>query len=93
MLETVIANGKSRKTKVIFQPSRLIDVDLSSDFSMGTGYFMVKVNGTEPVELTVVYADEQEDNQITTSFQPGWNPDLIRLIKADALITNIQVGI
>jgi len=36
MQESVIMNGKSSKTKVVFQPSRLINVAANSDFSLGT---------------------------------------------------------
>lgn len=90
MIEAVIANGKSLKTKVVFQPSRCLNIDMSADVTLGTQYFLVKVNGTEPVTLTVVYADDELE--IETSFQPGWNPDVIKKIKADVLITNVQIG-
>lgn len=91
MNEIIVANGKSKKTKVVFQPSRCINVDLSQDFSFGKGtYFLVKINGTVPVTLTVIYADD--NIEVETSFQPGWNPDVLKEIKADALITNVQVG-
>jgi hypothetical protein len=36
MNEAVITNGKSLKTKVVFQPSRLMNVPANTDFSLGT---------------------------------------------------------
>lgn len=36
MGNTVITNGKSSKTKVVFQPSRLMNVPANADFSLGT---------------------------------------------------------
>ena len=89
MQESVITNGKSSKTKVVFQPSRLMNVAANADFSLGTQYFFVKIHGTEPVTQTVVYADDGVE--IETSFQPGWNPDAIRFIKSNQA-TNIQIG-
>ena len=89
MQESVIANGKSRKTKVVFQPSRLIDVAANVDFSLGTAYFFVKIKGTDPITQTVIYADDGVE--ISTTFSPGWNPDAIRFIKSNQS-TNIQIG-
>jgi hypothetical protein len=42
------------------------------------------------VELDVVYADDEIT--VTTLFYPGWNPDLIKKIFANAA-TNIQVSL
>lgn len=89
MNEIIVANGKSKKTKVVFQPSRLINVPANADFSLGTQYFFIKINGTDPVTQTVIYADDSLE--IETSFQPGWNPDAIRFIKSNQA-TNIQIG-
>ncbi len=89
MNESVITNGKSLKTKVVFQPSRLLDVAPNVDFNIGTGYFFVKIKGTDVVTMTVIYADDGVE--IETDFQPGWNPDAIRHISANTS-TNIQVG-
>ena len=89
MGNTVITNGKSSKTKVVFQPSRLMNVPANADFSLGTQYFFIKINGTDPVIQTVIYADD--GLEIETSFQPGWNPDAIRFIKSNQA-TNIQIG-
>lgn len=89
MSNTVITNGKSAKTKVVFQPSRLMNVPANADFSLGTQYFFIKINGTDPVTQTVIYSDD--GLEIETSFQPGWNPDAIRFIKSNQA-TNIQIG-
>lgn len=89
MQESVISNGKSSKTKVVFQPSRLMSVPANADFTLGTAYFFIKILGTNPITQTVIYADD--GIEIATSFQPGWNPDAIRFIKSNQS-NNIQVG-
>lgn len=90
MQDVMIRNGKSWKTLVVFQPSRLITPDLTADFTLGeSAYFLVKVNGDTPVSLDVVYAEDEV--VVTTFFFPGWNSDVIKKIKASSA-TNIQIG-
>lgn len=54
----------------------------TADFTLGGSAFLVKNDGTEAVSLSVKYV--HNDDFITTSFSPGWNPDVIVAIELNA---------
>ena len=53
--------------------------------------FLVKNDATDPVTLAIVPA--LSDTVVTTVFQPGWNPELIRKIKTTATTLNLKWGV
>lgn len=59
-------------------------------FSMRTG-FLIKNDSDEPIELEVNLLGMDPAVYITTSFSPGWNPELIREVKSGD-VSNIKYG-
>lgn len=53
--------------------------------------FLIKNDSDEPVELEVNLLGMDEGVYITTSFSPGWNPEIVREIKSGT-VTDIKVG-
>lgn len=54
--------------------------------------FQVKNDGFAPVTLQVKLAAMSDDDDfITTVFQIGWNPEIVREIKADVSINNVSL--
>lgn len=54
--------------------------NLENDFSIGR-FFNIKNDGDEPVILEVNLADMKKDEFVETKFEPGWNPEIVRIIK------------
>ena len=53
--------------------------------------FNIKTDGDEAVELTVVLDKMADGTSVTTKFEPGWNPEIVReIIGGD--VTNIKWG-
>ena len=94
MQETEIRNGRNSNSNVVFQPSRLVQVTASTGtFTMGERGFLIKIDSTDPVTLTVQYLLGKR--WITTTFFPGWNPDLIYAIDTQQQIavgSDIKAG-
>lgn len=67
------------------------NVDMSKGFSSDVPV-NVKINGTEPVKLTVHMYDEAPGIYVETTFFPGWNPEIIDEIQANAAVSNVQIG-
>ena len=61
-------------------------MDLSSvDFSLAGGQkFQVKNEGTDAVTLDVIPASAVANTSISTKFDPGWNPAIVRQVKQNA---------
>ncbi len=72
--------------------ARLHNVDMSVGYKDNLPV-NVKNNGTEAVTLSVHMRQSPEGEYIETTFYPGWNPEIIDEIQANAEITNIQVGL
>jgi hypothetical protein len=53
--------------------------------------FNVKNDSDEPVELEVNLISMPEGEYVTTSFSPGWNPEIVREIKSGT-VTDIKYG-
>ena len=54
--------------------------------------FLIKNDSDEPVELEVRLVNMAENEYVTTSFAPGWNPEIVREIKSGT-ITDIKWGL
>lgn len=67
------------------------NVDMANGFTSDVPV-NVKNNGTEPVKLTVHMYDEAPGIYVETTFFPGWNPEIINEIQANATVSNIQIG-
>lgn len=67
------------------------NVDMAKGFTSDVPV-NVKNNGTEPVKLTVHMYDEAPGIYVETTFFPGWNPEIIDEIQANATVSNIQIG-
>lgn len=54
----------------------------NGDFSLLDGMcFNLKNDGTTPVELTVQLAEMEEGDFVTTRFDVGWNPEIIKVVR------------
>lgn len=69
----------------------LENVDMSKGFTSDVPV-NVKINGTEPVTLTVHMYDEAPGIYVETTFFPGWNPEIVDEIQANAALSNVQIG-
>jgi len=89
-----IKNARSTTLGVVFQPSRLTGVTWGEGiYNAGKSGFLVKVDSASPVTLLVQYVDDE--NWVSTTFFPGWNPDWIKSIDTDEDVpegTDIKVG-
>ena len=55
-------------------------------FSLPDGdCFNIKNEGSSAVELSVQLAGMKEGEFITTRFDPGWNPEIVRVVKQSPL--------
>lgn len=62
----------------------------TSEFALNGSAFLVKNDGAAAVSLSVKYA--HNDSFITTSFSPGWNPDVIVAIESNEEIMTLLWG-
>lgn len=62
----------------------------AAPFSIKTG-FLIKNDSEDPVELEVNLLGMTPGEYITTSFAPGWNPEIVREIHSGT-VTNIKYG-
>lgn len=65
----------------------------TTNFKLSDGNaFQIKNDGFAPVTLKVKLASMSEsDDFVSTSFAVGWNPEIVRGIKADASLTNVSL--
>ena len=73
------------------------NIGLIENVDMAVGYkgdspVNVKNNGTEAVTLSVHMYDESPGIYVETTFYPGWNPEIIDEVQANAEVSNIQIG-
>ena len=64
------------------------------DFSLADGQpFNIKNDGSTPVVLEVQLAGMPDGTTITTKFDCGWNPEIVKVIKATSLSSlNLKFG-
>ena len=56
------------------------------NFKLANGQgFVIKNEGTQAVELEVLPAGANDRNFVKTTFDVGWNPELVKEIKATSL--------
>lgn len=67
------------------------NVDMAAGYQ-GTYPVNVKNNGDEAVTLSVHMYDMPQGEYIETKFYPGWNPEIVDEIQANAEVSNIQIG-
>jgi hypothetical protein len=69
------------------------DLD-TKDFSLADGQpFNIKNDGIAPVELEVQLAGMPDGETVTTKFDCGWNPEIVKVIKATSLSSiNLKFG-
>jgi hypothetical protein len=65
----------------------------SDDFTIeNENIFLIKNEGDEPVSLDVVLSGDR-NTVINVLFYPGWNPELVRVIKqTSANVSNLKWG-
>lgn len=65
-----------------------------ADFSLANGAcFNIKNDGIQPVTLAVQLAGMDEGDFIETTFECGWNPEIVRKVKATSLSgINLKFG-
>ena len=68
------------------------DLD-TKDFSLSDGQpFNIKNDGIAPVELEVQLAGMPDGETVTTKFDCGWNPEIVKVIKTTSLSNNLKFG-
>ena len=72
----------------------VIDNLQNADFSLADGMcFNIKNDGIQPVKLSVQLAGMKDGDFIETQFDCGWNPEIVRKIKATSLSSiNLKYG-
>ena len=72
----------------------VIDNLQNADFSLADGMcFIIKNDGIQPVTLSVQLAGMKDGDFIETQFDCGWNPEIVRKIKATSLSSiNLKYG-
>ena len=66
----------------------------NADFQLADGQpFNIKNDGISPVELEVQLAGMPDGTTIKTKFDCGWNPEIVKVIKATSLSSiNLKFG-
>ncbi len=63
-----------------------VDGLTEGDFSLPDGQpFNVKNDGTQAVTLSVQLAGMDDGDFVETSFEVGWNPEIVRAVKQSSL--------
>ncbi|GBU07957.1 hypothetical protein AwDysgo_12880 [Bacteroidales bacterium] len=58
----------------------------SNDFSLTDGQcFNIKNDGLQPVILQIQLAGMQDDDFVETTFEVGWNPEIVKVVKQTSL--------
>ena len=71
--------------------ARLQNVDMTVGYKEDRSV-NVKNNGSEAVVLSVHMRRSPEGEFVETTFYPGWNPEIVDEIQANAEVSNIQIG-
>ena len=66
----------------------------NADFQLADGQpFNIKNDGIQPVTLSVQLAGMKDGDFIETQFDCGWNPEIVRKVKATSLSSiNLKYG-
>lgn len=66
----------------------------NADFQLADGQpFSIKNDGVQPVKLAVQLAGMKDGDFIETQFDCGWNPEIVRKVKATSLSSiNLKYG-
>ena len=66
----------------------------NADFRLADGQpFNIKNDGVQPVKLSVQLAGMKDGDFIETQFDCGWNPEIVRKVKATSLSSiNLKYG-
>ena len=72
----------------------VIDNLQNADFSLADGMcFNIKNDGIQPITLSVQLAGMKDGDFIETQFDCGWNPEIVRKVKATSLSSiNLKYG-
>lgn len=75
------------------QISKMGTIDISTQDFVSPGFGVcIKNDGDEPVELQVNLWDMPDDEFITTYFDVGWNPEIVRTIKQGTGVYDLKWG-
>lgn len=72
------------------QISAMGPIDISTDnFKLANGVYMFNIkNDSEiPVVLSVQLAGMPEGEFVSTTFYPGWNPEIVKAVQQDGTVT------
>ena len=72
------------------QISIMGSIDISdSDFIIDSGHydFNIKNDSEIPVVLNVRLAGMPEGEYVSTTFYPGWNPEIVKAVQQDGTVT------
>ena len=83
-------NVNRQGATVSAQISVMGSIDISdSDFLINSGYcdFNIKNDSEIPVVLNVRLAGMPEGEYVSTTFYPGWNPEIVKAVQQDGTVT------
>ncbi len=84
MNETRAEVKTSLQIAVMGVVTNLATADFKIDVVKGPEYFLIKNDTSATVSLQI--KPMKGDSWITTNFDPGWNPELVREIKLNATV-------
>lgn len=74
------------------QISVMGEIDATTDdFRMDDG-FLIKNDGDSPVVLEVSLLSMPDDVFVETVFEPGWNPEIVRIVKQNNSNMDLKYG-
>ena len=77
-------NRNYEKTSLQVSNMGVVNNLATADFDNAGRVFLIKNDGTDTVELEVNLASMAQGQYVTTKFEVGWNPELVRSIKQNA---------
>ena len=63
----------------------------TTDFTLPTGGFLIKNDGLTYVTLDIIPAMGDTDTVVTTLIAPGWNPELVKIIKSNVSLASVNL--
>lgn len=64
----------------------------TTDFSLDNGYgFNIKNDGTEAVELEVQLMGMEANETVTTKFEVGWNPEIVKKVFHAVTLSSVNL--
>lgn len=90
-------NVNRQGATVSAQISVMGSIDISDDdFMINNGKydFNIKNESDEPVVLNVRLAGMDEEEYVSTTFYPGWNPEIVKAVQMDSSVgTDLKWGL